>query len=69
MRRLHDSEGSFDNFPHYRTFAEQGMSLIDLDPERVVALSNLAAWTVLESAEYIAASLHGAELPLPPTVD
>ena len=36
--------------------------MIDLNRERVVALSNLAAWTVRESADYIATSLGGAEL-------
>jgi hypothetical protein len=54
---LRNSEGSFENFPHYLTFAEQGGSLIDLNRERVIALSNLAAWTVFESAEYIEESL------------
>ena len=58
-----DSEGSFDSFPHYSTFAEHGIGLIDLNRERVVALSNLAAWTVLQSADYISASLASAELP------
>jgi hypothetical protein len=61
--QLHDGEGSFDTFPHYSTFAEQGISLIDLNRERVIALSNLAAWTVLESADYIATSLSDVELP------
>jgi len=65
VRQLHDGEGSFDNFPHYLTFAEQGIFLIDLNRERVIALSNLAAWMVKESAEYIATSLSGAELPVP----
>ena len=65
VRQLHDGEGSFDNFPHYLTFAEQGVSLIDLNRERVIALSNLAAWMVRESAGYIADSLAGAELPVP----
>ena len=65
ISELYNGEGSFENFPHYLTFAEHGISLIDLNRERVVALSNLAAWMVLESAEYIAGSLDGAELPLP----
>jgi len=64
-RQLANNEGSFDNFPHYSTFAEQGISLIDLNRERVIALSNLAAWVVKEQAEYISNSLGGAELPLP----
>ena len=63
VRQLHDGEGSFDNFPHYATFAEQGISMIDLNRERVIALSNLAAWSVRESADYIANSFSGAELP------
>jgi hypothetical protein len=63
--QLVNNEGSFDNFPHYSTFAEQGISLIDLNRERVVALSNLAAWVVKEQAEYISNSLGGAELLLP----
>ncbi len=67
VRELHDGEGSFDTFPHYSTFAEQGISMIDLNRERVVALSNLAAWTVKESADYIATSLGGAELPMADT--
>ena len=63
VRQLHDGEGSFDNFPHYSTFAEQGVSMIDLNRERVIALSNLAEWSVRESADYIATNLGGAELP------
>jgi len=62
---LSRNEGSFDNFPHYLTFAEHGISLIDLNRERVIALSNLAAWTVRESAAYISESLGEAELPVP----
>ena len=65
VRELYAGEGSFENFPHYLTFAEQGGSLIDLDRERVNALSNFAAWMVLDSAEYIAESLSSAELPIP----
>ena len=65
VHQLVNNEGSFDNFPHYSTFAEQGISLIDLDRERVIALSNLAAWVVKEQAEYISNSLGGAELLLP----
>ena len=57
VRQLHDGEGSFENFPHYLTFAEQAASLIDLNRERVIALSNLTAWTVFESAAYIEESL------------
>ena len=60
-----DSEGSFDSFPHYSTFAEHGIRLIDLNRQRVVALSNLAAWTVLESAPYLSSSLPAAGLPTP----
>jgi len=57
VRQLRDGEGSFENFPHYLTFAEQAASLIDLNRERVIALSNLTAWIVLESADYIEESL------------
>jgi len=64
-RQLVNNEGSFDNFPHYSTFAEQGISLIDLNRERVIALSNLTAWVVKEQAEYISNSLGGAGLLLP----
>jgi hypothetical protein len=63
---LHAGQGSFENFPHYLTFAEQGGSLIDLNRERVVALTNFAAWMVFESAEYMSGNLDGAELPVPP---
>ena len=65
MRDLYEGHGSFEIFPHYLTFAEHGIFLIDLNRERVVALSNLAAWMVKESADYIASSLSGAGLPLP----
>ena len=65
VAELANNEDSFENFPHYRTFAEQGVSLIDLNRERVVALSNLAAWVVNERAQYIAGHLSGAELPAP----
>jgi hypothetical protein len=62
---LKTGEGSFSNFPHYLTFAEQGAFLIDLNRERVIALTNFAAWMVFESAEYMATNLGGAELPVP----
>ena len=65
VRDLIASEGSFKNFPHYLTFAEQGVLLIDLNRERVAAATNFSAWMVLESAGYIAGSLVGAELPVP----
>ena len=61
-RQLHDGTGTFDTFPHYSTFVEQGISLIDLDPERVNALSNLTAWMVYDSADYIAKNLESALL-------
>jgi len=64
VRQLIAGEGSFSNFPHYLTFAEQGVALIDLNRERVIALSNFAAWMVFDSAAYIADSLSGAELPV-----
>jgi hypothetical protein len=64
VRDLYDNEGSFDHFPHYATFAEHGVSLIDLNRERVIALSNLAAWVVNERAEYISDNLVDAELPV-----
>ncbi len=57
VRQLYANEGPFGNFPHYLTFAEQGVSLIDLNREHVIALSNLTAWTVLESADYVAENL------------
>ena len=57
LEKLYANEGAFGNFPHYHTFAEQGVSLIDLNRERVIALSNLTAWTMLESADYIAENL------------
>ena len=65
VAELAQGEDSFDNFPHYHTFAEHGVSLIDLNRERVVALSNFAAWVVRERAAYIADSLTGAELSVP----
>ena len=64
-RKLRAGESPFDNFPHYSTFAEQGALLIDLDRERVNALSNLTAWTVLTSAEVLRLGLATAALPPP----
>ncbi len=55
--------GDFDNFPHYQTFNEKKTKLIDLNRERVHALSNLTAWTVLERKAYLAEKLAGASLP------
>lgn len=66
-RDLYNGQGSFDNFPHYHTFAEQGISLIDLNRERVVALSNLAAWGVRDRAAYISSQLSNATLPVAPS--
>jgi len=62
---LRSGTGKFENFPHYRTFGEQGPLFIDLDQERVHAMSNLTAWTAFESAEYVARSLAGAGLETP----
>ena len=56
-------KGDFATFPHYSTFGEKKTNLIDLNRERVHALSNLTAWTVLVSKDYIAANLSGASLP------
>ena len=55
--------GDFDNFPHYKTFGEKTGLLIDLNRERVHALSNLTAWTILASKDYLAEQLEGASLP------
>ncbi|MCH9699539.1 MAG: patatin-like phospholipase family protein [Gammaproteobacteria bacterium] len=62
-QKMHNKIRPFDHFPHYRTFAEQGAFLIDLDRERVNALSNLTAWTVFESASEIRQGLKNAGLP------
>ncbi len=59
---LKTKHGDFDVFPHYKTFGEQDLSIIDLDPERVRALSNLTAWTIFDSASYIAENLSDANL-------
>lgn len=55
----------FDTFPHYGTFLEKKALLIDLDRERVRALSQLTAWTVFDQASYIAEHMKSADLPLP----
>ena len=60
---LKTGEGDFDHFPHYKTFGEHGVGLIDLDRERVHALSNLTAWAVFSAAGEIAAALANAGLP------
>lgn len=59
---LKHHHGDFKHFPHFQTFGEQGPLLIDLDRERVRALSNLTAWTVFEKAPYIAEKLATASL-------
>lgn len=59
---LKNARGEFRHFPHYKTFGEHGPQVIDLDRERVRALSNLAAWTVYARASYIADQLVGAAL-------
>lgn len=59
---LKSGRGDFMQFPHYKTFGEHAPQVIDLDRERVRALSNLAAWTVFERASYIAEKLVGASL-------
>ncbi|MCP4700278.1 MAG: hypothetical protein GY862_26015, partial [Gammaproteobacteria bacterium] len=63
-RKLILRQRPFDTFPHYKTFAEQGVTAIDLDRERVHALSNLAAWTVFKGAKDIADGLKGASLSI-----
>lgn len=60
---LQRGRGDFDNFPHYGTLLEHAWSVIDLDRERVNALSNLTAWTVYESSEVLRQGLEGAALP------
>lgn len=64
VQELKQGSGKFDEFPHYGTFLEKKARLIDLDRERVQALSNLAAWTVFEAAEYIKDGLRTAQLPI-----
>ncbi len=59
---LKNRRGDFKHFPHYATFGEEGSALIDLDRERVRALSNLTAWTLFKSAPYIVSKLPGASL-------
>lgn len=59
---LADGTSPFDTFPHYDTFTEQTATPIDLDRERVVALTNLTAWSVLERAETIREALPDAGL-------
>jgi hypothetical protein len=61
---LKNGTDKFADFPHYKTFLEHGNTLIDLDRERVRALADLTAWTVFESASYIAEGLRGASLRL-----
>ncbi len=68
-RALAEKTRPFDNFPFYKTFGEQGGTLIDLDRERVIALSNFAAWSVLESAEEVRSALPGAQLPARTSAD
>ena len=60
---LKKGKGDFDHFPHYKTFIEKKTKLIDLNRERVHALSNLTAWTVLRSKDYLAEKMAGASLP------
>lgn len=62
---LKAGEGDFGHFPHYKTFGEHGVGVIDLDRERVHALSNLTAWAVLYVAGEITAALANAGLPVP----
>jgi hypothetical protein len=62
---LRAGEGDFDHFPHYKTFGEHGVGVIDLDRERVHALSNLTAWAMLNVAGEITAALANAGLPGP----
>lgn len=62
-RALRDRARPFDNFPHYKTFLEKGGSLIDLDRERVHALANFTAWSLLEAASQIREGLTAAALP------
>ena len=54
----------FRGFPHYKTFLQRGWKgrVIDLSEEQVNALAHLTAWTVMESADYIAEAL-GLEPP------
>ncbi len=62
-RALREGARPFDNFPHYKTFLEKGKSVIDLDRERVHALANFTAWSLLETASQIREALDGATLP------
>ncbi len=64
-RALTAGESPFDTFPHYDTSGEQTATPIDLDRERVIALTNLAAWSVLQRAELLAGELPTADLALP----
>ncbi|MEI7995486.1 MAG: hypothetical protein WCH01_11350 [Methylococcaceae bacterium] len=54
-KKISKNEGPFKNFPHYKTFAEgkKQFEIIDIDRKAVNALSQLTAWTVLESKYYL----------------
>jgi hypothetical protein len=60
---LKNQRGDFERFPHFRTFGEKKAMLIDMNRERVHALSNLTAWSVLESKGILAKGMRGASLP------
>ena len=55
-----NNKKKFKNFPHFSTFVQEKKSLqvIDLDKRAVNLLSNLTAWTVIKSKEYINSKLN-----------
>nr|VFJ46003.1 MAG: hypothetical protein BECKFM1743A_GA0114220_1003112 [Candidatus Kentron sp. FM]VFJ52139.1 MAG: hypothetical protein BECKFM1743C_GA0114222_101065 [Candidatus Kentron sp. FM]VFK09130.1 MAG: hypothetical protein BECKFM1743B_GA0114221_100965 [Candidatus Kentron sp. FM] len=59
-------KGDFEEFPHYKTFLQNGVRVIDLSLEQVNALSNLTSWSVIQSADRIRDGLDlGGRFPLP----
>lgn len=63
---LKAQRGNFDTFPHYLTFFET-TKVIDLNPGRVHALSNLTAWSVIKSKKYLEENLLEPYLDQPST--
>lgn len=48
-----EKHSMFKRFPHYRTFMENGKTIIDLTIEQVNLLSQLTCWTVMTSRDTI----------------
>lgn len=60
-KKYQNIKSIFENFPQLKTFGEQSFKIIDLKREHVHALSNLTAWSLINTKDYLDTCLFGGD--------